>query len=98
MEVDIKLLITLGGMLASVVSAAAITRQQIRHIEEELKELKGPIDAVDIRMDRNDMTTGIVEQRLDVIVGMNSPDKKERMARELEGFKKDIEFLRGKVS
>ena len=48
-------------------------------------------------MDRNDMTTKLTEDKLSVIVGMNSPDNKERLARELEGFKKDISFLTTKI-
>ena len=39
MELDIRMLVTLGGMLASVASAAAIARQQIKHLEEEIKEI-----------------------------------------------------------
>jgi hypothetical protein len=49
-------------------------------------------------MDRNDMTTQLTEDKLAVIVGMNSPDNKERLARELEGFKKDISFLSKKIT
>ena len=98
MEVDLKLLITLGGMLVSVVTAAAIARQQIKTLDEELHEVKKSYHDLELRMDRNDMTTKLTEDKLSVIVGMNSPDNKERLARELEGFKKDISFLTTKIS
>jgi len=36
----------------------------------------------------------MTEQRLSVIVGMNSPENKERQARELEGLRRDVDHLK----
>lgn len=93
MELDIRLLLTLGGMIVSVASAAAIARQQIKYIEEEIKELKQKCNAMELRLDRNDMTTSINEQKLSELSSVASPKEREGLIRELEGLKKDIAFL-----
>ena len=95
MELD--LLLTLIGMGASVVAAAAIARYQIRQLEQQMSELRKAMQANELRLDRNDMTTGMTEQRLNVIAQMNSPENKERQARELEGLRRDINHLEQKV-
>ena len=80
-------------MLVSVASAAAIARQQIKHIEEEIKELKTKCNTMELRLDRNDMTTSINEQKLSELSVVSSPKERENLVRELEGLKKDIAFL-----
>ena len=91
MELD--LLLTLIGMGASVVAAAAIARYQIRQLEEQMGELRKAMQANELRLDRNDMTTSMTEQRLNVIAQMNSPENKERQARELEGLRRDVDHI-----
>jgi butyrate kinase len=93
MEIDIRMLVTLGGMLASVASAAAIARQQIKHLEEEIKEMKTVCNKMELRLDRNDMTTSINEQKISELSIVSSPKEREGLVRELEGLKKDIAFL-----
>jgi len=92
MELD--LLLTIMGIGASVVSAAAIARYQIKQLELQLAELRKNMQSNELRLDRNDMTTTMTEQRLSVIVGMNSPENKERQARELEGLRRDVDHLK----
>jgi|TARA_R110000824_G_scaffold114340_1_gene264804 transcriptional antiterminator Rof (Rho-off) len=91
MELD--LLLTLIGMGASVVAAAAIARYQIRQLEQQMSELRKAMQANELRLDRNDMTTSMTEQRLNVIAQMNSPENKERQARELEGLRRDVDHI-----
>ena len=91
MELD--LLLTLIGMGASVVAAAAIARYQIKQLEQQVSELRKAMQANELRLDRNDMTTGMTEQRLNVIAQMNSPENKERQARELEGLRRDVDHI-----
>jgi transcriptional antiterminator Rof (Rho-off) len=93
MDIDLRLIITLGGMLVSVASAAAIARQQIKHLEEEIKEMKVKCNTMELRLDRNDMTTSINEQKLSELSTVTSPKERESLIRELEGLKKDIAFL-----
>jgi|MGYP003624324709 transcriptional antiterminator Rof (Rho-off) len=95
MELD--LLLTLIGMGASVVAAAAIARYQIRQLEEQMSELRKAMQANELRLDRNDMTTSMTEQRLNVIAQMNSPENKERQARELEGLRRDVDHIEQRI-
>ena len=95
MELD--LLLTLIGMGASVVAAAAIARYQIRQLEQQMSELRKAMQANELRLDRNDMTTSMTEQRLNVIAQMNSPENKERQARELEGLRRDVDHLEQRI-
>jgi transcriptional antiterminator Rof (Rho-off) len=95
MELD--LLLTLIGMGASVVAAAAIARYQIRQLEEQMGELRKAMQANELRLDRNDMTTSMTEQRLNVIAQMNSPENKERQARELEGLRRDVDHIEQRI-
>jgi len=90
---DINLLLTLIGMGSSVVAAAAIARYQIRQLEEQLRELRKLMSANELRLDKNDLLTTVGEQRLNVIAQMNSPENKERQARELEGLRRDLDHL-----
>ena len=95
MELD--LLLTLIGMGASVVAAAAIARYQIKQLEQQVSELRKAMQANELRLDRNDMTTGMTEQRLNVIAQMNSPENKERQARELEGLRRDVDHIEQRI-
>jgi transcriptional antiterminator Rof (Rho-off) len=95
MELD--LLLTLIGMGASVVAAAAIARYQIRQLEQQMSELRKAMQANELRLDRNDMTTSMTEQRLNVIAQMNSPENKERQARELEGLRRDVDHIEQRI-
>jgi hypothetical protein len=48
---------------------------------------------MELRLDRNDMTTSINEQKLSELSTVTSPKERESLIRELEGLKKDIAFL-----
>ena len=76
-----------------MVAAAAIARYQIRQLEQQMSELRKAMQANELRLDRNDMTTSMTEQRLNVIAQMNSPENKERQARELEGLRRDVDHI-----
>ena len=95
MELD--LLLTLIGMGASVVAAAAIARYQIRQLEQQMSELRKAMQANELRLDRNDMTTCMTEQSLNVIAQMNSPENNERQARELEGLRRDVDHIEQRI-
>ena len=94
MELDLRLMMTLGGMLVSVVSAAAIARQQIKSMLEKLSDLEGRFRVLDNRLDKNDNSTDVVVQRMDTIAKMMSPDTLEKRHREIEAISKDIEYLK----
>ena len=62
-----------------------------------MSELRKAMQANELRLDRNDMTTSMTEQRLNVIAQMNSPENKERQARELEGLRRDVDHIEQRI-
>jgi NAD-specific glutamate dehydrogenase len=97
MEIDPKLLITIGGLAASVIGAAAVAKYQLKNITDSLKDIWNSIRKLDQRLDKNDISTEMLTQRMSLIVSMMSPDVLERRHRETEAIKKDVEFLKEKV-
>ena len=51
MELDVRLMLTVGGMLISVVSAAAIARYQIKNILDTLGKNAASLKSLDRRVD-----------------------------------------------
>tara|TARA_Y100001938_G_C7941698_1_gene354636 strand:- start:75 stop:419 length:345 start_codon:yes stop_codon:yes gene_type:complete len=80
--VDIKLLLTLGGIVVSMAGAAAVAKSQIQRLTEMLKDIEGRMRVQDNRTDRIENTVNTNEQRLGVIAKMMSPEVMERRARE----------------
>jgi len=80
--VDIKLLVTLGGIIVSMAGAAAVAKSQIQRLTEMLKDMEGRMRVQDNRTDRIENVVNTNEQRLGVIAKMMSPEVMERRARE----------------
>mgnify|MGYP003648497455 CR=1 FL=1 len=80
--VDIKLLVTLGGIIVSMAGAAAVAKSQIQRLTELLKDMESRMRDYDKRVDAIENTISTQIQRLDVIAKMMSPDVMERRARE----------------
>lgn len=97
MEIDPKLLITIGGLAASVIGAAAVAKYQLKNITDGIKEIWSSVRKLDQRLDKNDISTEMLTQRMSLITSMMSPDVLERRHRETEAIKKDVEFLKEKV-
>jgi len=97
MDIDIRLVVSIGALFASIIGAAAIARYQIASLLEQLNELKRALNTMDSRLDRNDQTTSNLENRVTILAGMMSPDTLEKRFRELTSLGKDIEFLKDKL-
>jgi len=97
MDIDIRLVVSIGALFASVIGAAAIARYQISALLEQLNELKRALSVIDSRLDRNDQTTSNLENRVTILAGMMSPDTLEKRFRELTSLGKDIEYLKDKL-
>jgi len=94
MEFDLRMLLSVGAVFASIVAAAAIARHQIAAMLDQLHEFKALITQIDNRLDRNDQTTSNLEHRVTILSGMMSPDTLEKRFRELTALGKDIEHLK----
>jgi len=84
-SVDIKLLVTLGGIIVSMAGAAAVAKNQIQRLTEMIKDMEGRMRKFDGRADKLENTQSTTHQRLDVIAKMMAPDVMERRAREAAG-------------
>jgi len=97
MELDARLLLTMGGMLTSVVAAAVLVKAKLSNVIEQLADIEKRLRALDHRVDRSDLTT----QRVDTLQGMLAPEKRERLHRSLaklearlDGAENEITHLR----
>ena len=91
--VDIKLLVTLGGIIVSMAGAAAVAKNQIQRLTEILKDMESRMRGFDGRTDSLENAQGTTQQRLDVIAKMMSPEVMERRAREAATVLARLEVL-----
>ena len=84
-------------MLVSVVSSFVVVKTRLGDLESDLREVSTKLAALDTRLDKNDTSTNLVGQRLDVLSGMNSPSERERLHRGLERHQAELEHLRRDV-
>ena len=76
--IDIRLVVTLLGVAASVFGGAAIAKLQIKQLTEETKSLLGDIRSLDARYDKLHTLTETQEQRIDILAKMSSPENLRR--------------------
>lgn len=81
-SVDIRLIVTVGGILFSVVGAAAIARYQIKALIEKISDIEFRMRTLDRSTDMHEVEIQKNAQRLEVISGMLSPKEREVSARE----------------
>ena len=96
--IDIRLLITIGGILFSVAGAAAVGKMSIRVIQDTLRDLEARVRKIDQRIDHLDNGEAVVKQRLDILAKMNAPDVLERRNREVAIMLSDIAYLKDEAS
>ena len=97
MELDARLIITLAGMLISVVTSFIVVRQKVSEIESDLREAIQKLSKLDSRLDRNDNATDLISQRMEVIRKMMSPESRETLHRSLERMEVTISILQKEV-
>lgn len=97
MDVDFKLLLTLGGMLVSVVSAAVIVKTKLQAVIETLADVEQRLRRQDAALDRAQVQQEVMGQRVAVLSTMLAPEKMEARAREIASIIKDIEHIKRKV-
>jgi hypothetical protein len=78
-SVDIRLIITLGGILFSIAGTAAVARSQISRLTELLKDIESRTRAADSRVDKLETTVlshiQTQTQRVDILAGIFSQVK-----------------------
>jgi len=91
--VDVKLLITLGGVAASVIGTAAVARAQIARLTEQIKDVESQLRSADGRTDKLENTSDTQIQRVDILAGMLSPSKREEDARRSERLITSLDYI-----
>ena len=91
--VDIKLLITLGGVGASIIGTAAVARAQIGRLMEQLKDVEARLRQADSRTDKLENEASTQVNRLDVIAKMLSPNEREKYARMTERHEVTLKWM-----
>ena len=98
MELDLRLMLTIGTCLVSIVSAAAIAKVQIKNLMEDYEALRRSLSDLDKRMDMNDQKTSMVEQRTNVLSDINSPTALKEHWTTIASIQKDVEWMKKKVT
>tara|TARA_R100000458_G_C8011151_1_gene75097 strand:+ start:122 stop:466 length:345 start_codon:yes stop_codon:yes gene_type:complete len=98
MELDARMIITIGGMLASVITSFIVVRQKVAELEADVKETLAKLGKLDSRLDRNDTQTDLVAQRLKVIADMNSPSERDKLSRAFERVEVQVPLLDKRIA
>ena len=97
MEVDARMLLTIAGMLASIVAAFIIVKTKLQAVIDEIGDFESRIRALDKATDAQEISIQNHGQRLGVLSQMLSPAEREADARENAGMLAEISFLRAEV-
>lgn len=93
--IDIKLLLTLAGMLVSVVAAGAVAKREIKLLSDQTGDIEQRLRKLDQRVDKLENTLDTTQHRLGILASMSSPDTQERRHREIERLRVDMDYLKG---
>lgn len=96
--IDIRLIVTLGGILFSVAGAAAVGRMQIKVIQDILQDIESRLRKIDQRIDILENGESVVKQRLDILAKLNSPENLRRDHMQIANILADISYLKAEAS
>ena len=88
--IDIKLILTIGGVIFSVAGASAVAKMQLKILAEECRSLNKLISGLDQRCDKLHTMTETQEQRLNILAKMSSPENLRRDHIEAATFQSEI--------
>ncbi len=95
--IDIRLIVTLGGILFSVAGAAAVGRMQIKVIQDILQDIESRLRKIDQRIDILENGESVVKQRLDILAKLNSPENLRRDHMQIANILADISYLKAEA-
>jgi|TARA_R110000824_G_scaffold106438_6_gene251523 SMC interacting uncharacterized protein involved in chromosome segregation len=98
MELDARLMLTLAGMLASVVSAAVIVKTKLSAVIEKLDDVEQRLRTLDTRLDTVDVQVNAANKAISIFREMFNPKERDSASRELERHKIEIAHLRESIS
>ena len=95
--IDIKFLITIGGIIFSVAGAAAVGKMQIKSILESLLDIERRLRVIDKRIDDLESNQGVIRNQLNVFKDILSPNNLASQNREISEIKTNIKELQRDV-
>ena len=95
--IDLRLVLTVAGMVASVAGAMAVARQSIKQLTALIADIETRLRKLDSQADRlvTDIKTN--GQRLGILAQMSSPEALERRHRETGDILARIAFMEKEV-
>tara|TARA_R110000744_G_scaffold31607_3_gene74251 strand:- start:600 stop:1043 length:444 start_codon:yes stop_codon:yes gene_type:complete len=91
--IDLRLVLTIGGMVASVVAASAVAKFQIKSLSEKLEDIEQRLRKMDSRSDRLVTATETQEQRISILSKMASPENLRRDHMQISQMLTHLEHL-----
>jgi uncharacterized membrane protein len=76
--IDIRLVVTIAGILFSVAGASAVAKMQIKQLVEQLHDMEQRMRKMDSREDKLTTLTETQQQRIDILAKMASPENLRR--------------------
>lgn len=76
--IDLRTVLTLGGVLFSVAGASAVAKMQIKQLSETLGDVEQRLRKMDSMYDKLHTSTETQEQRISVLAKMASPENLRR--------------------
>ena len=76
--IDVRLVITILGVAASIFGGAAVAKMRIKDLQEAISEIHSTLKAADKRIDVLENGSSLTTSRLDILAKMNSPENLRR--------------------
>lgn len=76
--IDLRLVVTLGGILFSVAGASAVAKMQIKQLVDKLDDVEQRLRKMDSNYDKLHTSTETQEQRISILAKMASPENLRR--------------------
>jgi len=76
--IDLRLVVTLGGILFSVAGASAVAKMQIKQLVDKLDDVEQRLRKIDSMYDKLHTSTETQEQRINILAKMASPENLRR--------------------
>lgn len=96
--VDLRLVMTIAGILFSVAGASAVAKMQIKILVEKLEDVEMRLRKMDTRGDKLHTLTEMQEVRIDVLAKMNSPENLRRDHMQLAELMSAVQQLQSETS
>jgi len=84
MELDFRMLFSLGTALCTVVASFIVVRQKVSELEKAISSLSSNYQSMDNALDSNNMQTESLSKAVDVLREINSPAQLREATRQQE--------------